>query len=178
MIKILAKMFRASLGKDDSENTVRTELEYVENYVKLQNVRFQGIFEYAYEAEEALLDVPVMPLIFQPIVENCIEHGYRGHHEKLKIQLRVTKLKEDTISVIFRDNGKGMPEERLKTLREQLEFSGSNKMRVPETPDNERGSIGLKNIAERIYLRFGKGYSVKILESGDKGTVIEMRLPM
>ena len=96
----------------------------------------------------------------------------------MKIQLRVTKLKEDTISVIFRDNGKGMPEERLKTLRGQLEFSGSNKMRVPETPDNERGSIGLKNIAERIYLRFGKGYSVKILESGDKGTVIEMRLPM
>lgn len=178
MIKILAKMFRASLGKDDSKNTVRTELEYVENYVKLQNVRFQGIFEYTYEAEEALLDVPVMPLVFQPIVENCIEHGYRGHHEKLKIQLKLTKLKEDTISVIFKDNGKGMPEDRLKTLRGQLEFSGSNKMRVPETADDGSGSIGLKNIAERIYLRFGKEYFVKILESGDEGTVIEMRLPM
>ena len=110
MIKILAKMFRASLGKDDSLNTIRTELEYVENYVKLQNVRFQGIFEYQYEAEESLLDVPIMPLVFQPIVENCIEHGYRGHHEKLKIELKLTRLNTDTISVIFKDNGKGMPE--------------------------------------------------------------------
>lgn len=178
MIKILAKMFRASLGKDDSVNTIRTELEYVENYVKLQNVRFQGIFEYKYEAEEALLDVPIMPLVFQPIVENCIEHGYRGHHEKLKIELKLTRLNRDTISVIFKDNGKGMPEEKLKKLQSQLALSDNNRVSVESGDGHSGGSIGLKNIAERISLRFGREYFVRILESKETGTVIEMRLPV
>lgn len=178
MIKILAKMFRASLGKDDSLNTIRTELEYVENYVKLQNVRFQGIFEYKYEAEEALLDVPIMPLVFQPIVENCIEHGYRGHHEKLKIELKLTRLNRDTISVIFKDNGKGMPEEKLKKLQSQLALSDNNRVSVESGDGHSGGSIGLKNIAERISLRFGREYFVRILESKETGTVIEMRLPV
>lgn len=178
MIKILAKMFRASLGKDDSLNTIRTELEYVENYVKLQNVRFQGIFEYKYEAEESLLDVPIMPLVFQPIVENCIEHGYRGHHEKLKIELKLTRLNRDTISVIFKDNGKGMPEEKLKKLQSQLALSDNNRVSVESGDGDSGGSIGLKNIAERISLRFGREYFVRILESKETGTVIEMRLPV
>lgn len=178
MIKILAKMFRASLGKDDSQNTVRTELEYVENYVKLQNVRFQGIFEYRYEAEDAILDVPVMPLVFQPIVENCIEHGYRGHHEKLKIELKLTRLNENTISVIFKDNGRGMPKEKQKKLQSELTFSEHNRISLEDGADGQDKSIGLKNIAERISLRFGREYFVKILESGEEGTVIEMRLPM
>ena len=178
MIKILAKMFRTCLGKDDSQNTIRTELEYVENYVKLQNVRFQGIFEYQYEVEEELLDIPVIPLIFQPIVENCIEHGYRGHHEKLRIELKLMKLKEDTISVIFKDNGKGMTKEKRSKLKEQLAFMDGSQMNAQNAADDSGRSIGLKNIAERLYLRFGREYFIKILESGEQGTVIEMRIPM
>lgn len=178
MIKILAKMFRTCLGKDDSQNTIRTELEYVENYVKLQNVRFQGIFEYQYEVEEELLDIPVIPLIFQPIVENCIEHGYRGHHEKLRIELKLMKLKEDTISVIFKDNGKGMTKEKRSKLEEQLAFMDGSQMNAQNAADDSGRSIGLKNIAERLYLRFGREYFIKILESGEQGTGIEMRIPM
>lgn len=111
MISMLAKMFRVSLGKTDGSHTVRAELEYVENYIKLQNIRFRGQFDFRYEVDESLLDTGIVPLVFQPIVE-------------------------------------------------------------------ANDSIGLRNIAERIYLRYGKEYYLKIANSGENGTVIEMRIPI
>lgn len=38
-------------------------------------------------------------------------------------------------------------------------------------------SIGLRNIAERIYLRYGREYGIHILESSEKGTVITLLIP-
>ena len=46
MIKILSRMFRAVLGKDSKFSTVRDEILYAQNYVRLQNLRFDGVFSW------------------------------------------------------------------------------------------------------------------------------------
>lgn len=172
MIKILAKMFRASLGMEDGGHTIRAELEYVENYILLQNIRFQGQFDFQYEVEEGLLDAGIVPLVFQPIVENCIEHGNRGNYRKLHIFLRCSRASNSSVCVTFRDDGQGMTAERMEQINRQLRSVGTDTIET----EGDGGSIGLRNIAERIYLRYGSEYYLRIVESGDEGTVIEMKI--
>lgn len=176
MIKILSKMFRASLGKDDDQNTIRNELEYVENYIKLQNVRFQGRFHFTYEVPGELLDMPIVPLVFQPIVENCVEHGNRNKGQELSVRLTIEELDLQRIRVVFMDDGAGMTEEKMAQLNEMFAHMGQDNMTAKDEIALGK-SIGLRNIAERIYLRYGREYGIHILESSEKGTVITLLIP-
>ena len=176
MIKILSKMFRASLGKDDDQNTIRNELEYVENYIKLQNVRFQGRFHFTYEVPGELLDMPIVPLVFQPIVENCVEHGNRNKGQELSVRLTIEELDLQRIRVVFMDDGAGMTEEKMAQLSEMFAHMGQDNMTAKDEIALGK-SIGLRNIAERIYLRYGREYGIHILESSEKGTVITLLIP-
>lgn len=176
MIKILSKMFRASLGKDDDQNTIRNELEYVENYIKLQNVRFQGRFHFTYEVPVELLDMPIVPLVFQPIVENCVEHGNRNKGQELSVRLTIEEPDLQRIRVIFMDDGAGMTEEKMAQLNEMFAHMGQENMTAKDEIALGK-SIGLRNIAERIYLRYGREYGIHILESSEKGTVITLLIP-
>ena len=176
MIKILSKMFRASLGKDDAQNTIRNELEYVENYIKLQNVRFQGRFHFTYEVPGELLDMPIVPLVFQPIVENCVEHGNRNKGQELSVRLTIEELDLQRIRVVFMDDGAGMTEEKMAQLNEMFAHMGQENMTTKDEIALGK-SIGLRNIAERIYLRYGREYGIHILESSEKGTVITLLIP-
>lgn len=176
MIKILSKMFRASLGKDDDQNTIRNELEYVENYIKLQNVRFQGRFHFTYEVPETLLDMPIVPLVFQPIVENCVEHGNRNKGQELSVKLTIQEPDPQRIQVVFTDDGAGMTEEKMAQLNEMFAHMGQENMTVKDEIALGK-SIGLRNIAERIYLRYGREYGIHILESSEKGTTIRLLIP-
>ena len=176
MIKILSKMFRASLGKDDDQNTIRNELEYVENYIKLQNVRFQGRFHFTYEVPGELLDMPIVPLVFQPIVENCVEHGNRNKGQELSVRLTIEELDLQRIRVVFMDDGAGMTEEKMEQLNEMFAHMGQENMTTKDEIALGK-SIGLRNIAERIYLKYGREYGIHILESSEKGTVITLLIP-
>lgn len=176
MIKILSKMFRASLGRDDDQNTIRNELEYVENYIKLQNVRFQGRFHFTYEVPGELLDMPIVPLVFQPIVENCVEHGNRNKGQELSVRLTIEEPDLQRIRVVFMDDGAGMTEEKMAQLNEMFAHMGQENMTAKDEIALGK-SIGLRNIAERIYLRYGREYGIHILESSEKGTVITLLIP-
>lgn len=179
MISILAKMFRVSLGKEDGVHTIRAELEYVQNYIKLQNIRFRGQFDLKYDVEENLLDSSIIPLVFQPIVENCIEHGNRGNYEKMHIQLTCMRDGEHSISIRFQDDGRGMEPEKMYWLNRRFTFEKDelNEKDILEA-ENLDGSIGLYNIAQRIQLRYGFEYYVRIADSGDWGTIVEMKIPL
>ena len=120
------------------------------------------------------MDVKIIPMIFQPIVENCIEHGNRGNYQKLHINLLAVKETPESVKVIFQDDGRGMPPSRLEQMNRLLRAEMTDGRSLSE--DSE--SIGLRNIAERIRLRYGKEYFLRIISSTEEGTVIEIRIPL
>ncbi len=79
------------------------------------------------------------------------------------------------------DNGVGMSKERLAEVREELSREQSGVLSEQQEIDKEQQKtshrIGLKNIAERIRLRYGSEGSLNILSSDENGTVIEIRIP-
>ncbi|WP_212004841.1 sensor histidine kinase [Chitinophaga sp. HK235] len=85
------------------------ETEAIENYLSLQVVRFDNVFDYTIQdiPEEDSSDICIPPMLLQPFVENAIQHGMRNiaHHGHISITL---ELKEDILHCIIEDNGQGL----------------------------------------------------------------------
>ena len=69
-----------------------------------------------------------------------------------------------------------MTEEKMAQLNEMFAHMGQENMTAKDEIALGK-SIGLRNIAERFYLRYGREYGIHILESSEKGTVITLLIP-
>jgi tetratricopeptide (TPR) repeat protein len=96
------------MGSRKDEIPLAQEVDILNTYIKLQQLRFQNIFDFTIEIGEELDIESTMlpPMLIQPFVENAIEHGLRpmkkGGSLKIKFGLQENKL---TVSVD--DNGVG-----------------------------------------------------------------------
>ncbi|MEQ9366052.1 MAG: histidine kinase, partial [Leptospirales bacterium] len=86
------------------------EWRFLENYLELSQLRFRDTLDIQLEREGDFRGVRVPPLILQPIVENSIHHGLRTRSGKGLIQVRACRVGR-WISVEFRDDGVGLPED-------------------------------------------------------------------
>lgn len=174
MIKILAKMFRNALSRQSAANLIKDEVDYAENYVKLQNMRFYNMFSLNVDLDERILNSSIISMVLQPVIENSIEHGFKGHNTPLLIDLRGTVTQEQDILLKISDNGKGMPPQRVEEINERIIRADSDWLLLEEEVGAGESSIGLKNIAERIKLHYGSGYYLKIADSTENGITIEI----
>ena len=173
MIKLLSKMFRSALDADPETSTIRSEHEYASCYVDIQNIRFRDRFRFVSRIPESLMAFHVPPMIFQPILENSIEHGGRASHEEMELTLDA-RTDGDSLVFVFRDTGAGMTREQMDALnRDLLEISRGH---IDTFTGHER--IALRNIAERICLRYGEGWGLHVEESSPSGTTVILRIPL
>ncbi|MGG1517168.1 histidine kinase [Paenibacillus oryzisoli] len=177
MIKILARMFRLSLGKETHVHSVRDEVDYTVNYLQLQNIRFDNRFKLHVEMSEEVLQCRILPLVFQPIVENSINHGFHDYSKVMNLVLEGTLTDHGEIRIRISDDGAGMPPPKVMELNERLAEAETDKLKVDDIIEASGKSIGLKNIAERIKLQYGDGYDVTVHSTEGEGTVVEFHIP-
>lgn len=166
MTEALAKLFRISLNKGNEEISLERELEHVKNYLIIQSMRYADKFTYEISAEPGVERCRTIKLILQPIVENCIYHGIKKKRGTGKITIRAYR-REQNLIIAVSDDGCGMPEEICrKILSDEIES------------ENISGSgIGVKNVNERIQLRFGKKYGLSYSSEEGVGTTVTYVLP-
>lgn len=166
MTEALAKLFRISLNKGNEEISLERELEHVKNYLIIQSMRYADKFTYEISAEPGEERCRTIKLILQPIVENCIYHGIKKKRGTGKITIRAYR-REQNLIIEVSDDGCGMPEEICrKILSDEIES------------ENISGSgIGVKNVNERIQLRFGKKYGLSYSSEEGVGTTVTYVLP-
>ena len=164
MTEALAKLFRISLNKGNEEISLERELEHVKNYLIIQSMRYADKFTYEISAEPGVERCRTIKLILQPIVENCIYHGIKKKRGTGKITIRAYRR---NLIIEVSDDGCGMPEEICrKILSDEIES------------ENISGSgIGVKNVNERIQLRFGKKYGLSYSSEEGVGTTVTYVLP-
>lgn len=162
MVSALARLFRISISRGRNEIAVHEELEHVRNYLIIQQMRFKDRFTYRISCEEEAREKRTIKLILQPLVENALNHAMDElDQEQLHIQV-LAFMREDSLCLQVKDNGLGIPEDRLATLL--------------SAPVGTSG-IGLKNVHERIQLTYGRAYGLTIHSVEDQGTVVTVRLP-
>jgi two-component system sensor histidine kinase YesM len=177
MIKILSRMFRLMLGKDSEHNKIRNELDYASNYIQLQNIRFNNSFFLQVTMSEEVQNASIIALVFQPIIENSIKHGFVDYNKPLNILIEGEITEENDIVIKISDNGVGMLQETVDEINQILTEVVNDNPTSALIKTKSEASIGLKNIAERIRLHYGDNYFLKVASNNDVGTVVELKIP-
>ena len=149
----LARMFRYNLRIDSHSVTLQEEISYLENYLKLCNIRYDYYINLSENVEDSARNLKVPKVLLQPIAENSIAHGLDELAEDTTIYLKAY-IKEDCAFIEITDMGKGMDEDKLEMVREVIRSGGGGY--------NSTNGIGLHNIHERIRLMYGESYGVEI----------------
>lgn len=167
MTNHLSALLRYSMNGGNSEVRLQQELEHIQGYLEIQQIRFEDRLMYQLNVEPELLDTRIVRLTLQPIVENSIIHGLEKGRGDVHIEVSVRKLGTD-ICIEITDNGPGM-------TREQLEQQMSNMEEgiIPGSP----GGHGLVNVHRRLVLRYGAGYGLQLESSPGEGMKVKVNLP-
>lgn len=163
----MADFFRYNVKKGLEDATIREEVETVENYIYILNVRFAGDIHYESRIDEQAMDFSVPSMILQPLVENAVSHGIRDIEWQGTIRLTVRNLQE-IIEICIEDNGMGIEEEKL------MEINSGN-----ETRKNLNSTgIGLTNVRSRLSLYYNSEHIFRIFSEGkNRGTRVVLRIP-
>lgn len=163
-VQKVAQFYRYNMKKSQETVTIGEEIEMVDSYIYILNVRFAGDIHYEKKVDESLLSVEMPGMILQPIVENCVNHGIREMGDRGKILLSVYSV-EDSVCISVKDNGIGMSQETIDkvmsgTFREEGMAAGSN-------------GIGMDNVISRMRLYTGNENVMDISSEGEgKGTEV------
>jgi len=178
MIKVLARMFKLSLGRERERHLVRHEVEYAVNYLYLQNIRYDNRFTLDVRLSDEVLDTPIIPLVFQPLVENSIKHGFRDYDKHLHMVIEEERVGPADVLIRIADNGAALSGEEVQEINELLQQADYGSYHTAEDERDTESGIGLRNIAERIKLQYGDRYGLTIAVAPGTGMVVEMRIPL
>ncbi len=168
-VEKMADFFRYNVHKIEETATMAEEIEAVDNYVYILNVRFAGDIHFEKKIAEGVEDVRLPSMILQPIVENAVNHGIRNIDWEGHIWLEVEQL-AGSIEIRIRDNGQGMTQERILEVL-------SGKVRENDSMKDSTG-IGMDNVISRLELFFGRKNLLQIFSDGPgKGTEIRIEIP-
>lgn len=162
LLAALSKYLRYSFDIDPNNSLInlKEEISHVNSYVELEKARFGDRLTVEFNIEEKTLEFRIPALTIQPIVENAIRHGLMkrisGGHVKI-----VTAVKNNELQIIIKDDGVGIPPEKLKTL---LDNSIST------------GSVGLRNVNKRLVNEYGQGLLIESVAG--QGTEVIIKIPV
>jgi two-component system LytT family sensor kinase len=160
MIIKLATILRRLLHSTDSFVPLREEVEFIDNYLDIEVVRFgRDKLRVLKELDPASLEVMVPSMLLQPLVENCLKHGLSPKVEGGSITLR-SRLIKSRLIIEVQDDGVGMAAAHAL-----------------EQPDG-LGGIGMANVAERLKVLYGDSAKMMIESQEGVGTQIRLRLPV
>lgn len=147
--------------------SVHTEIDLIENYLRVESKRFSEKFDYTISVDSDVEQYQIPTLLVQPTVENAILHGISNTKEKGKIEV-IFNLNEDKTLIIIKiiDNGIGINE---ATERKNIK--------------SKHTSLALKMIEDKIKtikIISKKDIEFTILdrkETGERGTIATFKIP-
>lgn len=142
---------------------LKRELEIIDNYIQIQQIRFNGKFTYEEEIPDNLAECIVPKLMLQPIVENSIIHGL-AEQEDGSISIYADEVGRN-IHISVTDNGVGISQEIINWLN-------------TDTFTENVGHLGLYNVNKIIKLYFGLEYGLTATVEEGIGTTITIVLPI
>lgn len=163
-IENMADFFRYNVRKLGHDSTLREELQLIDSYIYILNVRFSGEIKYQKQVDERYLDTVMPGMILQPIVENAVNHGLRGG-EGGDLLLSVYSDREE-LRISVRDNGCGVDKDvAAQIMAGAYENSGEQK---------DSAGVGLDNVISRLRSYYNKEevFIITPLEQGTEVTII------
>lgn len=154
IVLALSNFFRISLSQGKEYITVEKEAEMVRNYLDIQKFRYEDLFEYHMDFEEAIMKCQILKLSLQPLIENAIYHGIKESDlDHGTIWIRGYKDECGRLVFVVEDNGAGVTEEKCRQLNEWL----SQKEREKDVK-----AYGILNVNDRVKIAYGEEYGLHL----------------
>lgn len=155
MLARLSDLLRCVLEDVEAQEVpLRRELEYLQLYLSIEQVRFQDRLSVEISADPSILDAAVPQMGLQPIVENAVRHGIGRSSAAGKIRVSATRV-DGTLELRVQDDGPGL---------------------LPPELAQSRG-IGLANTRLRLHQLYGEAARLSLENSAQGGAVATMVIP-
>jgi len=173
VVSSLSSLFRIGLSKGKDIILLKEEIKHIESYLTIQKARYQDKLNYRIVVDPTLQDLKILKLVLQPIVENAIYHGIKERRGPGYIDIMVEE-REHFLCLTVTDDGKGIPEEKLTLLNNELKTLAI----INDNKESVSFGYGMMNVQARIKLTYGDIYGIVIESQPDKGTKVTIKLPI
>jgi len=156
MTRRLSRIFRKSLEDVSDTHTLEEEMDFIDNYLSIEKVRFGDKLRISKEIGPGTESFPVPTMILQPLVENAVKHGISRSSNGGFVRVGAERT-GGGVTITVENEG---PDEGHFRLEEML----------------SRG-IGLRNVKERLEL-YSCGLGIlEIAPREGGGAVVRLFVP-
>ena len=145
LIQNLTRILRYSVTELEKETTIGQDLEIIEAYLKIHQIRFEH-FSYQIDCSESLYSQTIPKLFLLPLVENALKYG-RQYRIDLAISIQITQ-EQEALTFIVKDNAGGLTKQERLHILESL-----------DSPHTQHGIVNsykrLNNFFENVELDLG-----------------------
>ncbi len=124
--------------------TIKEEVSYAKSYLEIMAMRKR--IRYTINMPKEIGELPIIPLILEPLIENAIEHGLEGCESAKQIEIEIGWTPSRAVTFAISDDGEGMTKEQIAVLKERI----SRKER------KEEESVGLWDVNQRLINYYSK----------------------
>ncbi len=165
-LSIIGSFFENAYEYSKMITTVAEEIVRTENFMFIAKNCFNERLEIIWQVDSQLHDTPIIAMTLQPLIENSVFHGFLETEKTPIIRISIFSQNENIV-VEVADNGVGMPQERLDSIKAGL-----------ADDEYQQKHIGIKNTHLKYKLLYGESYGITDIKSGPEGTSITLIYPM
>ena len=155
MLQRLAELLRIALKRTRTERiSLREELEFVESYLQIQQIRLGARLHYRIDAEPQALAAALPPLAIQPLVENSLRHGIEPSQSGGQVIVKAS-VANDKLHISVSDDGVGLDQDSI---------GGSG--------------VSLNNLRGRLVSLYGAAASLHLSAQQPSGVLAQVQLPI
>ncbi len=177
MARKLGKFYRYYITESSDETvSLKEELDHLMSYIALQKYRFGDRFLVSIDIPTEMFDYRMLKFIFQPIVENAIQHGFSQTMKDGLLYLS-GRTEGKVLAFEIEDNGLGIAAGKLRLLQQGL-VDREKDSAAGNSSDGEEDGLGFANVNERIKLYYGEEYGLSIESGEGVGTTVSIRIPV
>ena len=165
-LKALIKLLSYTFEQNEKTVTMKEETEEIENYIKIQQMRYGSRIQFVQEIDGEVLQCRILKLLLQPLVENAIFHGIVPKGEG---SIRITvRPRGAVLNIFICDDGVGMTRKMCQKV-----LCGEP---ISKRTDRFSG-VGIINVNERLKMKYGERFGIQIKSEIGFGTIICLRIP-
>lgn len=165
LVKALARYYRICLSKGHDVIPLNMEVEHVQNYLIIQNMRYDDIIGSSVDIDPKCKNAMIPKLTLQPLIENSIYHGIKIKEGKQGNVSLCAVRKGNLVKIFIEDTGTGMTQEQIDEMNQCL------------SEYDEGFGYGVRNVNKRIELLYGQEYGLHYLSNEYGGVTVEIVLP-
>lgn len=162
MLGLLGDILRYISKNTGGMTTLRTEFEWLDHYIRLQNVESDRRTKLELEVPEEMMEVEIHKLLLQPFIENAFKYAFLKKKNDHVIIVGAG-LSGSQLHITIEDNGEGIEENLLRKLNDDASDMGEH--------------VGIANVRKRLKLYYGEEAVVYFESIPDDYTRIHLLIP-